>query len=89
MCIRDRSYAGSSMTGWELESFYRKALVERGFHLVEPPPDAPRWGNSSILSAERDGKVTFLVFDTAEDGTGVASILMDRDGRIPGDGDAP
>ena len=70
------SYAGSSMTEWELEAFYRDALPRTGFHLVDPPADAPTPQMDSILlAAERDERITFLVLDTDRHGHGVASVL--------------
>jgi hypothetical protein len=70
------SYAGSSMTEWELEAYYREALPRGGFHLVDPPADAPRPAMDSILlAAERDERITFLVLDTDRQGRGIASVL--------------
>jgi hypothetical protein len=70
------SYAGSSMTEWELEAFYRDALPRSGFHIVDPPADAPAVQMDAILlAAERDERLTFLVLDTDRHGHGVASVL--------------
>lgn len=70
------SYAGSSMTEWELEAFYRDALGRSGFHIVDPPADAPvPQIDSILLAAERDERITFLVLDTDRHGHGIASIL--------------
>ncbi len=70
------SYAGSSMTEWELEAFYRDALPRSGFHIVDPPADAPAVEMEAILlAAERDERITFLVLDTDRHGHGVASVL--------------
>lgn len=70
------SYAGSSMTEWELEAFYREALPQAGYHLIEAPADAPPVQMEAILlSAERDDRITFLVLDTDRHGHGVASVL--------------
>ena len=70
------SYAGSSMTEWELEAYYRQALPRGGFHLVDPPADAPRPAMDAILlAAERDERITFLVLDTDRHGHGIASVL--------------
>jgi hypothetical protein len=70
------SYAGSSLTEWELEAYYREALPRSGFRLIDAPPDAPRPRMESILlAAERGERITFVVLDTDRRGQGVASIL--------------
>ena len=70
------SFAGSSMTEWELEAYYRDALPRSGFHIIEPPADAPQPQMDSILlAAERGERVTFLVLDTDRHGHGMASVL--------------
>ncbi len=69
------SYAGSSMTEWELDAFYRDALPQAGFRFIEPPADAPPQQGSIVLAAERAERITFLVLDTDSHGHGVASVL--------------
>ncbi|MBX7191205.1 MAG: hypothetical protein K1X94_04080 [Sandaracinaceae bacterium] len=70
------SYAGSSMTEWELEAFYREALPRAGYHVVTAPPDAPPTHMDAILlAAERDQRMTFVVLDTDRHGHGLASVL--------------
>lgn len=69
------SYAGSSMTEWELEAFYREALPRAGFHLVEPPEGVAVRSDGILLAAERNERLTFLVLATDRHGQGVASVL--------------
>jgi hypothetical protein len=69
------TYAGSSMTEWELEAFYREALPRAGFDLVEPPADAPPQQGSIVVAAERAERLTFLVLDTDAHGRGLATVL--------------
>ncbi|GAB4201903.1 MAG: hypothetical protein OHK0013_14480 [Sandaracinaceae bacterium] len=69
------TYAGSSMTEWELEAFYREALPRSGFDLIEPPADAPPQQGSIVMAAERADRLTFLVLDTDEHGHGMATVL--------------
>jgi hypothetical protein len=69
------TYAGSSMTEWELEAFYRDALPRAGFDLIEAPADAPPQQGSIVIAAERADRLTFLVLDTDARGHGLATIL--------------
>lgn len=78
------SYGGSSMTSWELEAYYREALPQNGFRLIDTrvtpgaSTEAPAEDTTSgriLLSAERGERMTFLVLDNDRRGLGIASVL--------------
>lgn len=72
-------YFGSSMTGWELESFYRRELTHSGYHVIDPGERGTREISTrirgTVLGGERDGHLTFVVLDTDERGLGRATII--------------
>lgn len=67
-------YAGSSMTEWELESFYAAELAANGWDVVADL-DAEGAERASVL-AMRDGRQLYVLLDTDARGLGMASLML-------------
>ena len=72
-------YAGSSMSGWQLEGYYERALVDAGWTLTDVPENAqPR--DTRFVQATRDdaAQIVFVALSTQADGRGTATIALSR-----------
>lgn len=68
-------YIGSSMTEWELESFYQHELASAGWAVQDLPEEASPSG-IRVVAARRENSELYVTLDTDARGLGQATIVL-------------
>ncbi len=71
-------YMGSTMTEWELESFYQHDLASQGWQIIPMAEGSQPVGQRVVTAHRGEGELLFVSLDTDRHGQGMATIAVSR-----------